>query len=200
MQLHKNLHYKAISVDHPYFLERGLTQETVATFGLGFCHEGLLANRIIIPIHNERNEQVAWVSCLVGNRNHCPSQYRFSPGFDSSRELFNLNRAIHEPSELPLVLVNGFFSLMKLWQHGVRRIVSTMNVGLSEAQVSLIRQQTYSRSLVVILFNQKRTCRTARSLAAQALCPSVRVRIHEFDEDGTGLDCLTGGEISTLLA
>lgn len=31
-----------LDAEHPYFAERGLTAETIATFGLGFCNKGLL--------------------------------------------------------------------------------------------------------------------------------------------------------------
>jgi DNA primase len=35
---------------HPYLTERGLSAETIAEFGLGYCQKGSMTGRIVIPI------------------------------------------------------------------------------------------------------------------------------------------------------
>jgi DNA primase len=46
---------------HPYSAERGLSQETVIDFGLGYFtgDKGLMVGRVVIPIHNVKGEVVA---------------------------------------------------------------------------------------------------------------------------------------------
>ncbi|MBS4056805.1 MAG: hypothetical protein KGZ82_05770, partial [Bacteroidales bacterium] len=51
---------KGLATDHGFFSERGLTAETVNYFGLGFCNRGLMRGRVVIPIHNEAGELVAY--------------------------------------------------------------------------------------------------------------------------------------------
>src|SRR6185437_758181 len=53
--------------EHPYLTERGLSSETIQTFGLGFCQKGLLNGRIAIPIHNFKGELVAYAGRWPGN-------------------------------------------------------------------------------------------------------------------------------------
>ena len=55
-------------------------------------------------------------------------------GFRKSLELFNQHRAASEDSCEPLVVVEGFFGCMRVWQAGHRRVVSLMGSMLSEAQ------------------------------------------------------------------
>ena len=51
--------------NHPFFRERGITLETAEYFGLGFCQKGMMKDRIAIPIHNEKNELVAYCGRAV---------------------------------------------------------------------------------------------------------------------------------------
>ena len=41
-------------------------------------------------------------------------------------ELFNVYRAVKEPSENAWVIVEGFFDAIKLHQHGYRKVVALM--------------------------------------------------------------------------
>lgn len=51
---------KDIDPKHEYLRKRGLSEETLQTFGVGFFPgKGMMAGRVVIPIHNERGELVA---------------------------------------------------------------------------------------------------------------------------------------------
>src|SRR6266853_6244335 len=109
---------------HPYLLERELTQETIVDFGVGYCAKGMMAERIAIPIHNEEGHVVAYSGRWPGEPPGDTPKYKLPQGFRKSLELFNIDRAIKESAEKPLVIVEGCFGCMKLWQHGCRRIVA----------------------------------------------------------------------------
>lgn len=50
-----------IDVRHPYLKDRSITAETAEYFGIGFfSKKGLMAGRIVIPIHNEEGVLVAY--------------------------------------------------------------------------------------------------------------------------------------------
>ena len=58
----KGLRLKLEDVDasHPYLAERGIRKETAEEFGIGyFPGTGSMADRIVIPIHNERGALLA---------------------------------------------------------------------------------------------------------------------------------------------
>lgn len=66
--------------DHPYLVERGLTSETIATFGLGYCEKGIHAGRIAIPIHNRDGKLVAYAGRWPGDPPEGTEKYSFRKG------------------------------------------------------------------------------------------------------------------------
>ena len=128
--------------EHPYLAERGLTLETVVDLGVGYCKKGMMAERIAIPIHNPEGNVVAYAGRWLGEPPGDVPKYKLPQGFRKSLELFNIDRAIKEPGDLPLVVVEGFFGCMKLHQHGCRKAVALMGSSMSAAQEELIRKHT----------------------------------------------------------
>ena len=85
--------------EHPYLAERGLTLETIVDFGVGFCAKGMMADRIAIPIHNAEGKVVAYAGRFPGEPpDEDTPKYKLPQGFRKSQELFNIDRAIKEPS------------------------------------------------------------------------------------------------------
>lgn len=187
---------KNLQQDHPYLTERGLSPETGQTFGLGFCSKGLLKDRIAIPIHNAAGQLVAYAGRWPGKIDH--EKYMFPKGFKKSLELFNLHRAIAEPAQRPLVIVEGFFDCMKLWQYGVRRVVALMGSSLSLGQEELIRRHTNSESHVIVMLDEDEAGQKGREDVARRLARFTFVKIHAFEKPGTQPDHLTGEEVQGL--
>ena len=104
---------KHLQPEHPYLAERGLSAETIQTFGLGFCAKGLLNGRVAIPIHNAAGQLVAYAGRWPGQTDK--EKYLFPKGFRKSLEVFNLHRAIQASPDAPWVIVEGFFDCIKLW-------------------------------------------------------------------------------------
>ena len=102
--------------DHPYLTqERGLTQETIIDFGLGYFtgKRGMMVGHVVIPIHNVKGEVVAYAGRWPGEPPDKDSpKYKLPPGFKKSQELFNLDRAAKEPADKPLIIVEGFFDVI----------------------------------------------------------------------------------------
>jgi hypothetical protein len=142
-----------IDWSHPYLVERGITQNTAFHFGVGgFSGKGSMSGRVVIPIHNERGELVAYAGRTVDGEK---PKYKFPANFKKSLELFNLHRAI-AASNGPLrsvLLVEGFFDTMKLFQAGYRRVVALMGSSLSVAQEELLT--IHFESLIVMLDGDK---------------------------------------------
>src|SRR5579864_5756946 len=127
---------KGIDHAHPCLAERGITKETAETFGVGyFGGKGSMRGRIVIPIHNEKGELVAYGGRAIDDSE---PRYKLPAGFHKSLELFNLHRAIGENnSEGRVVVVEGFFDCMKVHQAGLPA-VALMGSSLSQAQEQLL--------------------------------------------------------------
>ena len=185
---------------HPYLTEqRGLTPETIVDFGIGFCSKGMMADRIAIPIHNAKGEVVAYAGRFVGEPPEGTPKYKLPPGFRKSQELFNLDRAIKEPADQPLVIVEGFFDAMKLHQHGFCKVVALMGSTLSAAQEELIRQHTTSDSHVIVMLDENEAGQAGREDIACRLSKFCFVRVHQFNEPDMEPEHLTAEEVHQLM-
>jgi DNA primase len=186
--------------NHPYLLEqRGLTSETIADFGIGFCSKGMMADCIAIPIHNAKGEVVAYAGRFIGAPPEGAPKYKLPPGFRKSQELFNIDGAVKEPDEMPLVIVEGFFDAMKLHQHGCRKVVALMGSTLSAAQEELIRQHTSSQSHVIVMLDENEAGQAGREDIACRLSKFCFVRVHQFDQPDMEPEHLTLGEVQQII-
>ncbi len=189
---------KNLQSEHPYLTERGLSVETVATFGLGFCSKGLQKDRIAIPIHNAGGQLVAYCGRWPGLTDN--EKYQLPKGFLKSLELFNLHRALTAPANQPLVIVEGFFDCMKLWQHGVKRVVALMGSSLSPAQEQLVCKHTDANSRVILMLDEDDAGREAREDIAARLSKFRFVRTLTFEKPGTQPEHLSAHEVNRILA
>ena len=185
--------------DHPYLTERGLSQETIIEFGVGFCTKGVMKDHIAIPIHNVKGEVMAYAGRWPGEPAEDIPKYKLPKGFSKSQEVFNLDRAIKEPTEQPIIIVEGFFDCMKLWQAGIKKVVALMGSSLCPAQEDLIRRHTTSNSQIIIMFDEDEAGRKGRQDAAAKLSCFAYVRTHVFDQEDMQPEHLTEEQLATLL-
>ena len=179
---------------------RGLTPETILDFGVGYCRKGMMAERIAIPIHNPEGGVVAYAGRFPGEPEADTPKYKLPPGFRKSLELFNIDRAINEPADTPLVIVEGFFDCMKLHQHGCRKVVALMGSTMSAAQEELVRKYTDRKSQVIVMLDEDQAGRAGRDDIVSRLAKFVFVKVHTFEEEGSQPEDLSGEEALALLA
>jgi DNA primase len=185
--------------EHPYLVERGLTPETVIDFGIGYCAKGVMAERIAIPIHNPEGAVVAYAGRFPGDPPGDVPKYKLPQGFRKGLEVFNIDRAMKEPREMPLVIVEGFFGCMKLHQHAIRKVVALMGSSMSAAQEELIRKCFDGKTPVVLMLDEDEAGRNGREDIAVRLAKSHFVRIHGFDEEGRQPEELRPDEVAAVL-
>src|SRR5437588_7940513 len=122
--------------------------------------------RIIIPIHDERGELIAFGG-RVFDETQQPKYLNTSQTalYDKGRTLFNLNRArkaIHEQKHA--VLMEGYFDAITAWQTGVQNVVTTSGTALTEHQVRLLKRETQE---LVLAFDRDDAGRTATQRAIE---------------------------------
>lgn len=161
--------------DHPYLRRRGLSPETITTFGIGYCSRGSLNGWIAIPIHNAAGKLVAYAGRVPGEPTYGSPKYRLPRGFGKSLELFNQHRAAQENPAEPLVVVEGFFGCMRLWQAGHRRVVSLMGSMLSRVQEQHIIELAGDDGQVVLMFDGDVAGRKGQAEARARLSKRVSV-------------------------
>jgi DNA primase len=189
--------------EHPYLTqERGLTLETIIDFGLGYFtgDRGMMVGHIVIPIHNIKGELVAYAGRWPGEPPNADTpKYKIPAGFKKSQEVFNLDRACKEPADKPLVIVEGFFDVIKLHQNGWRKAVAVMGDSMSAVQEELIRQHTDKNGLIIVMLDENAAGKVGRKDIAGRLAEHCLVRTHVFDKADAEPEHLTAEEVRSLL-
>jgi DNA primase len=186
--------------EHPYLAqERGLTLETIVDFGLGYFtgEKGMMAGHIVIPIRNVKGELVAYAGRWPGEPPADTEKYKLPPNFKKLQEVFNLDRAIKEPG--PLVIVEGFFDVIKLHQHGCKKAVALMGWFMSPMQEELIRAHTNSFSHIIVMLDENKAGQEAREEIAGRLAKFAFVKVHVFDKPDMQPEHLSAEDIQRLL-
>ena len=184
---------------HPYLAERGLTLETIVDFGIGFCAKGMMAERIAIPIQNPEGAVVAYAGRFPGEPAEGTPKYKLPQGFRKSLELYNIDRAIKEPADKPLVIVEGFFDCMKLHQSGYRKVVALMGSTMSAGQEELVRRHTDRNSQVIVMLDEDEAGKAGREDIAVRLAKFCFVKTHVFDQPGAQPEQLSADEVRQIL-
>jgi DNA primase len=162
--------------DHPYLAARGLTPVLIDHFELGFCPpdtKSMMKNRICIPIHNLANQVVAFVGRWASD-DPLPEgagKYALPPKFHKQLELYNLNRV---RGKKHLVVVEGFFSVMRLFDLGVPA-VALMGSSLSPEQIALLREANV-KYLTVLLDGDEAGRAAVPAMMERLSCEPLRVK------------------------
>lgn len=190
-----------LDLGHSYLKNRGLNQETIEYFGAGFCTKGLMKDRIAIPVQNETGELVAYIGRWAGNGDppEGEGKYKIPPNFHKSLVVFNLHRARELAKEKGLILVEGFFGCMKVWQAGFKNVVALMGSSLSEEQEILIADAVGSQGKVVLMFDGDKAGHECKDDVLSRLITKVYVKVVNLPE-GSQPDNLSNEEIKKLLS
>ena len=161
---------------------RGLTADTVETFGLGLASKKArsIADRLAIPLHNTAGELIGYCGRYAADAvpDDIP-KYVLPSGFHKDRELYNLNRVSADTAKGYVVLVESYFSVMR--HHPALPIVSPFGRTISAAQISLLRERGFTRAVIVGDGDEPGRS-GARDIAA-ALAPHLWTRVVDL-EDG----------------
>jgi DNA primase len=185
---------KDVAPTHAYLRHRGIKEETSREFEVGFFPgRGSMQGRVVIPIHNERGELVAYAGRAIDTTE---PKYKFPAGFVKSAVLWNLDRALTKTSQQgsEVIIVEGFFDCMKISQAGFPCVVALMGCTLSDAQEKLLAQ--FER--VVLFLDGDEAGREASATIAARLVLSHFVRVVSLPRDKQP-DQLSSDEIKTVL-
>lgn len=167
--------------EHPHLtLERGLKPETIEYFGVGYCTAGTLRGMIAIPIHSSTGELVAFAGRRLKREDIAEhGKYKLPKNFRKELELYNYHRAKEQMTSAGVILVEGFFTVMKLFEYGFRNVVAAMGSDVSDAQIELLAHSPE----VIILFDGDEAGRRGGETAYAALNDRTKARIIELPAD-----------------
>ena len=186
-----NFQLKGLNSGHPYLKERKLSAETMATFGIGFfAGRGSMAGKVVIPIHDEAGQLLAYAGRTIDNSE---PKYKLPPGFHKSQVVYNLHRVNADVEEV--IVVEGFFGCMAVWQSLNPFVVALMGSSMSARQEELL---TARFKRVTIMLDGDEAGQKAAEEIAGRLVHKMFVRIIELPESKQP-DKLSPEELRKLL-
>lgn len=146
--LNKFKHYRSNFFNGDGFSDRVLDYFEV---GGGFTDEEHNI-RDVIPIRDDNGVLSGYsFRSIYDNELGSLGKYIFTPGFDRDGILYNLNNARKFLTSKPLILVEGFKSVWRLYQYGIKNVVAVMGTYITERQISLLIK--YGVSDIVTFFD-----------------------------------------------
>jgi len=180
---------------HPFIEARGFKKKLIKKFGIGHCGGGIMKNRIAFPIHNEKGELVAfsgrWASDDVPDDT---SKYLLPKGFQKSKVLYNLNRVLQKRDLDTVVIVEGFWSVLRLHSEDIP-CVSTFGDSVSAAQAELLVKHGIKH--VILIYDGDEGGRLGTASSLPILTEQVFVRTIALEE-GIKPDTMSDDIIATL--
>lgn len=197
---------KNLDPDHPYLKGRGLTPETIVTFGLGYCSKGLMKGRIAIPLHDIEGNLIGYAGRIVDDQAIGPntpkyllpgSRDRDGTAHQFSKGLFLFNAFRLEKPVTELVVAEGFFGAMWLHQCGYNA-VAIMGSSVSETQTAQIIDLVEPNGRVWIMPDGDAAGRRWGDDLVRALAPNRWVRIVSLPE-GSDPEAYSADALSSIL-
>lgn len=187
----------------PYLAKRGLTAETIRSYGLGLCKKGVLNGYVAIPIHahprRAGDNPIAYLGRWPGDDHDETAgrpRYKWPEGFPKSRIVYGLSEALGEATSAPLVVVEGPFKVYHLVQSGVSTAVAIFGSSLSDDQAEIL---VSTGRAIVLLFDGDEAGQKGMRAAAGKLIRRAFVRVVALP-DGQDPDQLSSDELGELLS
>jgi DNA primase len=177
---------------HAYVTARAIKPSTASEFGVGYYRgAGILSGRVVIPIHDEHGQLVAYAGRSVDGRE---PRYRFPAGFGKSQVLFNYHRAAATAGDT-VVVVEGFFDCLRIRQAGWESVVALLGTELYQHPAELLRAR-FGR--VLLMLDGDEAGRLGRERVAARLRNGCEVGVIQLPE-GEQPDHLPEGELRRLM-
>jgi DNA primase len=181
--------FKSLRSD--FFNKFGFKNSTLDYFEVGGGWQdkhGII--RDVIPIRDVDNDLVAYsLRDIRQDSIDDDFKYILTPGFDKLNCLYNLNNAKRYGNKLPIIVVEGFKSVWRLYEYGIKNVVATMGSSITLGHQMLLC--TYALKGIVTMFDNDIAGVEATIKAYKDLNEKIDVKvvyIQEVDEKMNGLD------------
>ena len=169
--------------EHPFLTDTlELHPDTIRYFRIGYhTGKGMMAGRIIIPIWNEKGELVAYAGRWPGEPPEDEPKYKLPPAFKKSHVVYHLHK-VKEPLPDEIIVVEGFFDVMQLWQEGVTNVVALMGSSLSPQQEQLILDAVGRDGRIILSFDTDEAGQKCTDDCLRRFSRQVYVKVEPFQD------------------
>ena len=163
--------------NHPYLLDQGFKAKTLEHFNIGFARGGEMINRVVFPIDAPNGDIVSLSGRLPNAEQLGLPKYKILGNSYKSKTLYNISRINGEGY---VIVVEGFKSVLSLYEWGFNNVVATMGASLSTEQRNILLG--LGKDIIVIGDNDESGKRLCQSVYNQCyrFAKVVQIEMSEF--------------------
>ena len=173
-----------------FIVEDSFDVDTLDFFGIsgGYVDENG-HKRDVIPIRDINNTIVGCAFSDTKRSATYKDKYLFTPNLDKDNIFYNLNNAVKYIEDKPLIIVEGFKSVWRLYKYGIKNVVACMGTSITEGQKQLL--MLHAPKGAILMFDNdppgvKGMIRSIEFIGGKVNVEAVFIT--EFDKNGKGLD------------
>jgi len=156
-----------LSKDHSYWINRGVSEDTVSVFEGGVVGVGKMKDRYIFPIYNYKKELVGVSGRSIVDRN--PKWKHIGVKSEWKYPLQINNKILR--SEKQVILVESIGDMLALWDCGIKNTMVTFGLEVSVAVISYLLRIDIDH--IFIAFNNDEQKSSAGNQAAEKACAKL---------------------------
>lgn len=175
--------------EHPEFVRRGISAATCQYLGCGYLERanGPMKRRIVFQVRGVKEAPDGSLKPVVlshvgratsEEQEHEDGKWHHYLGFNSSREIFNVDKVLLDPEAAEqarqsgqVLLVEGAFDVAKLIEAGIKNVVATFGCHVSDVQAGRLQRLTEKLGIgkVLVFYDRDDAGRTGQAAALDLL-------------------------------
>jgi hypothetical protein len=150
--------------DHSYWINRGVSEETMQIFQGGVVKDGRMKDRYVFPIFNYEKELIGFAGRdLISSKDSIRPKWKLIG--DKSQWKYPLaNNGKEIKSSKEVIIVESIGDMLSLWDTGIKNVVVSFGLDISVALINLFLR--FDLSKIYISFNNDTDKNSAGNMAA----------------------------------
>lgn len=177
---------------HDYWIDRGISEETLQEFKGGVVEAGIMAKRYVFPIFNYDNELVGLAGRDLTKGNEKRPKWKHYGGKSTwkypLKNNFKLIRKLKE-----IILVESIGDMLALWEAGIKNSVVTFGLDVSTEVLNVLIKADPNK--IYISFNDDSANNNAGNMAARKAEKKLK---KFFDPDQVSIKFPTKGDFGEM--
>ena len=142
--------------NHTYWINRGISLQTIQTFEGGITHNGRMRHRYVFPIFDEKDNLVGFSGRSLVNNSDFPRWKHLGPK-STWVYPFKWNKEILFDTK-EVVLLESLGDLLSMWDAGIKNTLVTFGISISKSIIELLLKIDAQKIFIAFNNDEKNNC------------------------------------------
>lgn len=185
----KNMLLKLIK-KHDYWVNRGISQDTIQKFNGGVTFNGRLTNRYVFPIFNDKTELVGFAGRLLVKNDDFPKWKLIS---QKQNWIYPTISHLEVSRMKSAILVESIGNMLSLYEIGIKNVIVTFGVSISSEIIKFLLKSDVNK--ISIVFDNDEQNKVGQNAAIDARAELLKY----FDENSVSIIIPESKDLNEML-